>query len=67
MIVNYDSRVIIYERKMFIRLATGLEQINEKLGHILHISNGTTFGTALAWLKVVFTLLRFTQYDSSFD
>ena len=22
-LVNYDSRVIIYERKMFIRLATG--------------------------------------------
>ena len=24
--VRYDSRVVIYERKMFIRLATGLRQ-----------------------------------------
>ena len=26
--VRYDSRVVIYERKMFIRLATGLNKVS---------------------------------------
>ena len=25
--VRYDSRVVIYERKIFIRLATGIEEV----------------------------------------
>ena len=51
--VRYDSRVVIYERKLFIRLATGLWQgLNQSLPNSLGC-----MGVAIRCQQDIFTVI----------